>query len=212
VEAEEAYPSTMSLVQEGQFKAETPQWDHAQKAREREPFWRSQIGGKEVDPTQLSARRGPPTDRPPDKPPPWKGAIGGSLFKREGSPYVSQLASSFYGIRSLSGNATPLQKMQMKVCAPSNYPVSSQAGSSPSQAPEDDECAAGCTRVAACSGSTGYVCDLSHPSSDLSRNLFLRGGFLSSTESAGSIAQRDNRHSGSWLDHPREAALRAVIR
>jgi hypothetical protein len=35
-----------------------------------------------------------------------------------------------------------------------------------------------------------------HPSPNLSRNLSLRGGFLSSTESAGSIAQRDNRHLG----------------
>jgi hypothetical protein len=35
-----------------------------------------------------------------------------------------------------------------------------------------------------------------HPPPNLSRNLFLRGGFLSSTESAGSMAQRDNRHFG----------------
>jgi hypothetical protein len=110
------------------------------------------------------------------------------------APYVSQLASSSSGIRSLSGNAAPLQKMQLKACAPSNYPRTSQAGSSPSRVPEDtDECAAGCTRVAAGSESTGYVCDLRHPSSNLSRNLFLRGGFLSSTESGGSMAQRNNR-------------------
>jgi hypothetical protein len=109
-------------------------------------------------------------------------------------------------------HATPLESIQFKVCAPSNYPVSSQAGSSPSQVPEDDECIAGGTRVAAGSGSTGYVCDVSHPSSNLSRNLLLCGGFLLSTESAGSMAQRDNRHSGSWLDSPGLAALQAVVR
>jgi hypothetical protein len=105
-----------------------------------------------------------------------------------------------------------LQKMQMKACAPSNYPASSQAGSSPSQEPDNDACVAGSTRVGAGSASTGYVCDLSHPSSNLSRNLFLLGGFLSSTKSAGSMAQRDNRHLGSWLHSPGYAALRAVVR
>jgi hypothetical protein len=208
--AEVAHPSQEGKTLEGHWKVEAPQKEQAQKAQAKGVYWRSQLGGRGVNPTQLSARRGLPTDRPPDKPPPWKGAIVGSLYERTGSPYLSKLASSSYGIRSLSGNATPLQKMQMKVCAPSNYPVSSQAGSSPSQVPEDDECPAGCTRVAAGSWSTGDVCDLRHPSSNLSRNLFLCGGFLSSTESAGSMAQRGNRHLGS-LDFPGLEALQAVV-
>jgi hypothetical protein len=42
-----------------------------------------------------------------------------------------------------------------------------------------------------------------HPPPNLSRNLFLCGGFLSSTESACSMAQRDNRHSGGPTALPR---------
>jgi hypothetical protein len=165
--------------------------------------WRSHHGVSRVDPTQLSARRRAPTNRRPDKPPPGKGAMVGSLIERAGSPYLSQLASSSCGSHSLSGTAAQLESFQSNVQSPSTFSaISSQVGSSPSQVPEDDECVAGCTRVAAGSGSAGYVCDLSHPSSNLSRNLFLRGGFLSSTESAGSMAQRDNRHSGSWMHSP----------
>jgi hypothetical protein len=141
------------------------------------------------DPEQLSARRGPPTDRPPDKPPPWKGAVRGSLIERAGSPTASQLASSSCGKHGWSGTPAHLESIQIIVQSPSNCPASSQAGSSPSQVPDDnDECAAGCTRVTDGSGSTGYVCDSRHPSSNLSRNLFLRGGFLSFTELAGSMA------------------------
>jgi hypothetical protein len=66
-------------TQEGQWKVEKPRREQVQKAQDTAPFWRSQLGGKGVDPTQLSASRGPPTNRPPDTPPPWKGAVGGSV-------------------------------------------------------------------------------------------------------------------------------------
>jgi hypothetical protein len=83
----------------------------------------------------------------------------GSLIERAGSPYVSQLASSSCGKHGLSGTPAHLQSMQIIVQSPSNCPASSRAGSSPSQVPDDnDECTAGCTRVTAGSGSTGYVC------------------------------------------------------
>jgi hypothetical protein len=61
----------------------------------------------------LSARRGPPTDRPPDKPPPWKGAPRGCLQERAGTRHVSQLASFTRGSHCSSGNASPLETMQI---------------------------------------------------------------------------------------------------
>jgi hypothetical protein len=100
---------------EGQWKVEAPQWEQAQKAQVKGVHWRSQLGGRGVDPTQMSARRWPPTDRPPDKPPPWKGAIVGSLHERAGSPYFSQLASSFNGIRSLCGSYRLLTPAEQSV-------------------------------------------------------------------------------------------------
>jgi hypothetical protein len=66
---------------EGHWKVEKPQWEQVQKAQETVLFGRSQLGGKVVDQTQLSARRGPPADRPPDKRPPWKGAIEGVCLR-----------------------------------------------------------------------------------------------------------------------------------
>jgi hypothetical protein len=114
-------------------------------------------------PEAQSDGSGPATDRAPGDPPPCKGASRGSLQERAGSRHISQLASSRW-IHSLSGNATPLESIQYKVYAPSNYPASSQAGSSQSQVP-DEECIAGSTRVATGSGQTGYVCGNWPPSS-----------------------------------------------
>jgi hypothetical protein len=56
-----------------------------------------------------SDRRGPPTDRPPHKPPPWKGVFAGSLCERASSRHASQLASS-RGTIGLSGKTSPLEK------------------------------------------------------------------------------------------------------
>jgi hypothetical protein len=122
-----------------------------QGARSRQGGCRTTQDEKKVDPTQLSARRGPPTDRPPDKPPPWKGASRGCLRERAGTRHASQLASFTRGTYSLSGNATPLQKMQIEVCMPSNYSTSFAAGSFPST----EECVAGGTRMVAGLGLTG---------------------------------------------------------
>jgi hypothetical protein len=194
------------------FQKELTQFLQPETVQRIEKSGRNDFEGHTVDLEQLSARRGPPTDRPPGQPPPCKGAIVESLTERAGSPYLSQLASSSCGSYSLSGNATPLQQMQFEVCAPSNYSAtSSQVGSSPSQVPEDDECLAGCTRVATGSGSTGYACDLSHPSPNLSHSLFLCGRFLLPPNQRRPMAQRDNSHFGSWLHSPGQVALRAVV-
>jgi hypothetical protein len=154
----------------------SPFWEGVvQGARSRQGGWRSPQDGAKVDLTQPSARRWPPTDRPPDKPPPWKGASRGGVRERAGTPYISQLASFARGSYSLSRNATPLQKMKIEVCAPSNYSASSAAGSSPST----EECVAGGTRMVAGLGLTGSPPNLGR---DLVR--------LPRTKSAGSIAQR----------------------
>jgi hypothetical protein len=165
------FPRVESKVEEWVKKEVTRGTQEEKRKRESSQNSRTggQLGGKpeghgwwrlpgfsRADPEQLSARRGPPTDRPPDKPPPCKGAVRGSLIERAGSPYASQLASFSCGIHGLSGTPAHLESIQNIVQSPSNYPASSQAGSSPSQVPDDnDECAAGCTRVAAGSGSTG---------------------------------------------------------
>jgi hypothetical protein len=43
-------------------------------------------------------------------------------------------------------------------------------------------------------GKRGTCVTNCHPPPNLGRNLFLRGGFLTTPDSAGSMAQRDNRH------------------
>jgi hypothetical protein len=68
--------------------------------------------GQDV-PYAQSDRRGPPTDRPPDKPPPLKDAFKGSSYERASSRHVSQLASS-RGSNGLSGKASPVQKCNFK--------------------------------------------------------------------------------------------------
>jgi hypothetical protein len=65
-EDDEEVESETGEIPERRTEAEKPHWEQAQKAYESAPFGRSQLGGKWVDPTQLSARTGPPTDRPPD--------------------------------------------------------------------------------------------------------------------------------------------------
>jgi hypothetical protein len=80
-------------------------------------------------PDAQSDRRGPPTDRPPDKPPPWKGAFTGSSYEMATFRHVSQLASS-RGTIGLSGNASPMEKIHLRVKWRSNQWHASAAGSS----------------------------------------------------------------------------------
>jgi hypothetical protein len=140
------------------------QAEAVQGARSRDGNWRVPQDGSRVEPTQLSARRGPPTDRPPDEPPPWKGVFRGCLLERGGTPHVSQLASFTRGSYCLIGNATPLQKMQFKGCAPSNNSASRAVGSSQNSGTRLASRAGGLRGVVG-SGSTGYVCDNWSPSS-----------------------------------------------
>jgi hypothetical protein len=135
-----------------------------QGARSRQGSWRSPQDGAKVDPTQLSARRGPPTDRPPDKPPSCKGASRGCLQERAGTRHASQLASFTRGSYSLSGNATPLQTMQIKVCAPSNYSASHAAGGSSQNSSTRLASRAGGLRGVAGSGQTDTCVAQGNPS------------------------------------------------
>jgi hypothetical protein len=73
-------------------------------------------------------RRGPPTDRPPDTAI-GKGAFGGCLQESAGTRHADQL-SSVHGNNGQSGNAVPLQIMQIKVQSPSNQCHASEAGPS----------------------------------------------------------------------------------
>jgi hypothetical protein len=90
------------------IRKRSPFWEEVvQGARSRQGGWTGPQDGAKVDPTQLSTRRGPLTDRPPDKPPPRKGTSRGCLRERAGTRHVSKLASFTRGSHSLSGNATP---------------------------------------------------------------------------------------------------------
>jgi hypothetical protein len=163
-----------------------------------------------VDAVQVSSHRGPPMDRLPDKPPPCKGAFVGYLSERADTRHEGQLASFARGILSLSGNATLLQKLQNKEWTPSDRSAYSQAGRTSLKI----------RRVRSWEHTSGdrsrvqrdTCVAIGHPSSDLGRNLFPCGVFLWSTESAGSIAHRDNRHSSVFgCTHP-VPGPRAVVR
>jgi hypothetical protein len=132
----------------------------------------------------------------------------GCLQERAGTRHASQLAASFARVDiSLSGNPTPLQKMQIRVWTPSDCHASIAAAGS-SQV---------FRRVRSWRHTSGDRSRVkrdtcvasSHPSSNLGRNLFPSGVFLSRTKSAGSMAQRDNRRLICTSPRP---GLRAVVR
>jgi hypothetical protein len=72
-------------------------------------------------------RRGPPRDRPPDKPPPWKGAVVGSSLERAGSRHDQRASSSSCDANGVSGNASSMQTMHLRIKSPSYRSHSSQA-------------------------------------------------------------------------------------
>jgi hypothetical protein len=139
------------------------------------------------DPDAQNDRRGLPTDRPPDKTPPWKGAVRGSSYERVSSRHVSQLASA-RGINGLSGNAAPLEKIQIRVQTQSNQCHASAAGSSQGQSSTRRVRSWRHTSGGRSRGN-GYVCGKSPPFPNPGRSLFPYGVFLRSTESAGSERQ-----------------------
>jgi hypothetical protein len=141
-------------------------------------------------PDTQSDRRSPPTDRLPDKPPPWKGAFAGSSYERANSRHVG-LLDSRRGSIGLSGNALPLQECNKRVERPSNQCHASAAGSSLKIAVRSWMHTSG--RRSRVKRDTCVACG--DPSPNLGRNLFPCGLFLRCTKSAGSMAQRDNRHS-----------------
>jgi hypothetical protein len=118
------------------------------------------------------------------------------------TPRSHQLAFFSRGFNSSGGNAIPLQQMQFRGYAPSNYSAFSAAGTSQSS-----------RRVRSWRHTSGGrsrvkwdTCVANgNPSSNLGRNLFPCGVFLSSTKSAGSMAHRDNRHSSGTSLHHRAA-------
>jgi hypothetical protein len=166
------------------------------------------LGIRGVDAVQVSSHRGPPTDRPPDRPCIGKGVVRGCLQERAGTRHVSQPAFFARVGHSLSGNASPLQKMQIKAWTPSDCHASFAAANFSQDISR---------RVRSWRHTSGDrsrakrdTCVTNgHLSSNLGRNLSLRGGFLSRTESAGSMAQRDNRRLDCTSPRP---GLRVVVR
>jgi hypothetical protein len=120
------------------------------------------LGIRGLEAVQVSSHRGPPTDRPPDIPPNKGGVLAGCLLEREGTPCFIQLASCSRGSNCSSGNALPLQTMQIRGCAPSNNSASHAAGSSQESSTRAGR--AGRLRGVVGSGLIGYVCGKSPPS------------------------------------------------
>jgi hypothetical protein len=69
-------------------------------------------------PDAQSDRRRPPTDRHPDKPPPWKGAVVGSSLERAGSRHDQCASLSSCGANDVSGNTSSMQTMHLRVKSP----------------------------------------------------------------------------------------------
>jgi hypothetical protein len=153
---------------------------------------------------QVSSHRGTPTDRPPDRPCTCIGVVRGCLQERAGTRHIIQLASFARAGHSLRGNVTPFAaNAKIGVWTPSDCHASSQAGSSQFRVQSWTHPRCDRFRV------NGYVCGISPPFSNLSRNLSLCGGFLPHLCQRRSMAQRDNRRL--ICTSPRHG-LRAVVR
>jgi hypothetical protein len=110
----------------------------------------------------VSSHRGPPTDRPPDKPRE-VGVFAGCLLERAGTRH-SQLASFSRGSNCSSGNASPLaDNAILGIRAIEQFRV--RAAGSLSGIKYPFASIAGRLRSVVGSGSTGYVCDKWSPSS-----------------------------------------------
>jgi hypothetical protein len=122
------------------------------------------------------------------------------LHSREQGLYLisRSLASSLCLGHSLNGNATPLQKLQIKVRTPLNCQASSQAGSSLEFNRVLSWMHPRCGRFRV----NGSVCDKLPPFPNLSCNLSMRAGLLPHPIQRRSIAQRDRVTRPLGLDAP----------
>jgi hypothetical protein len=68
----------------------------------------SLLGIRELEAVQVSSHRGPPTDRPPDKPPPTLGVFAGCSKERSSTQRTCQLALFARTSHCSSSNVTPL--------------------------------------------------------------------------------------------------------
>jgi hypothetical protein len=116
-----------------------------------------------IEAVQVSSHRGTPTDRLPDKPRE-VGVFAGCLLERAGTR-LSQLASFSRGFNCSSGNAYPLaDNAIMGIRAIEQFRVRA-AGCSQEESSARLASRAGGLRGVVGSGSTGYVCGKSPPSS-----------------------------------------------
>jgi hypothetical protein len=72
-------------------------------------------------------RRGPPRERPPDKPPPWKGAVVGYSLEMAGTRNDQRASSPVCGAYGVGGNTSPMQEKHLNVKSPSFSSHRSQA-------------------------------------------------------------------------------------
>jgi hypothetical protein len=136
------------------------------------------LGARGVDAVQVSSHRGPPTDRPPDRPDRAVNVSGGCSQERVNTQYpVFHLASSLSLAHSLSGKSTPFAENAIYgVQKPSDYAkVPSQDVSSHEVNRDLSWMLPRCGRFRV---KRDTCVSLAHPSSNLGRNLFARGVFL----------------------------------
>jgi hypothetical protein len=128
----------------------------------------SLLGIRGLEAVQVSSHRGPPTDRPPDKPPPALGVFAGCLQERAGTRDDSQLASSSRGSHCSSGNALPYAvNAVMGICAIEQFRVHA-AGSCHEVNRELSWTLPRCGRFRA---KRGTCVTIGHPPLNLGRNL-----------------------------------------
>jgi hypothetical protein len=129
--------------------------------------------GTQVNPREREDRRGPPRDRPPDKPHPWKGTVAGCTLERACTRHDQRASSHVCGTSRVSGHTLPLQKMQFGVESPSFDCHSSFAAGTSSLS--------GLSWKPVSGHRSGVKRDMcvaqGNHSPNLGRNLSLRGGF-----------------------------------
>jgi hypothetical protein len=127
------------------------------------------LGTRGLEPVQMSSHRGPPTDRPPDKPPPWKGAFAGCSQERANTQRTAyRLASCFRGQHCSSGNASPFAANAIKGIRAIEQVCDNAAG--PSQRSQSGA-EMDASEVWSVQGQRD-TCVACNPSPDLGRNLF----------------------------------------
>jgi hypothetical protein len=138
------------------------------------------LGIRGLEAIQVSSHRGPPTDRPPDIPPPAVGVFAGCLQERVDTRHLSQLASFSRGSHCSSGNASSVADNAIWGSRAIGQCRVRAAGSSHGSRAELEAC-----EVWSVQGQRGTCVTSCHPPQNLGRNLFPPRRFSYHTQVSG---------------------------